>query len=197
VLTSVNGVYAVWERMAALQISKLPQQLKVAAIGPKTAAALTAEGVPPDFVPKEYIAEAILNGLGNLTGQLVLLLRADIARPALHQAISLAGGVAHEVSVYTTQPAQPDPQALLTLHQGVDVITFTSSSTVRNFVSLVRQSGLNPLLLPGKPLLACIGPVTAGTAVEEGLPIHLIAKEYTTDGLIKALLEFDTKEIIR
>ena len=197
VLTSVNGVRAVWERMVVLQISKLPQQLKIAAIGPKTAAALTAEGVPPDFVPKEYIAEAILPGLGDLTGQSVLLLRADISRPALQQAISQAGGVAHEIPVYTTQPARPDPQALLALHQGVDVITFTSSSTVRNFVSLVRRSGSNPLLLPGKPLFACIGPVTASTAVEEGLPVHLVAREYTTEGLIKTLLEFDTKEIIR
>lgn len=197
VLTSVNGVQIVWERMAALHITKLPQQLKIAAIGPKTAAALAAEGVQPDFIPTEYIAEAILPGLGDLKGQSILLLRADIARPALPQAISNAGGLAYEVSVYSTHPTEPDLQALHALRQGVDVITLTSSSIVRNFVNLVRQSGLDPLLLPGKPLFACIGPVTAATASEEGLPVHLVASEYTTDGLIKSLLEFDARETIQ
>ena len=98
VLTSVNGVQVTWKRLSALQIKVLPGHLKVAAIGPKTAAALRAAGVKPDFVPDEYVAEAILPGLGELKGCRVLLLRADLARPALPQAIRLGGGVATEVS---------------------------------------------------------------------------------------------------
>ena len=92
--------------------------------------------------------------------------------------------------MYNTLAAQPDPEGLQALRQGVDVVTFTSSSTVRNFISLIRHAGLDPIALPGKPVYACIGPVTAQTAQEEGLPHDLVAGEYTTEGLIKALLEY-------
>ncbi len=190
VLTSVNGVQVTWDRLSALEIKALPAHLKVAAIGPKTAAALRSVGISPDFVPDEYVAEAILPGLGELSGCRVLLLRADLARQALPQAIRQGGGVAHEFAVYNTVAAQPDPKGLRALRQGVDVVTFTSSSTVRNFISMLRQAGLDPAALPGKPLYACIGPVTAQTAAEEGLPAGLVAGEYTTEGLIKALLEY-------
>jgi uroporphyrinogen III methyltransferase / synthase len=70
IFTSVNGVQAVWDRMKALRIPRLPTSLKVAAIGPKTAAALLGHGVSPDYVPEEYVAEAIVPGLGDLTGLL-------------------------------------------------------------------------------------------------------------------------------
>lgn len=190
VLTSVNGVQVVWDRLAELQIEDLPDCLKVAAIGPKTAAALQKVGVVPDFVPDEYVAEAILPGLGELQGLRVLLLRADLARAALPQAIQQAGGAAHEIAVYNTLPAQTNPHALRALQLGVDVVTFTSSSTVRNFVNLARQAGLDPRALPGDPLIACIGPITAQTAREQGLQVDLVASEYTTQGLIQALLDF-------
>ena len=194
VLTSVNGVQVVWERLADLQIDSLPERLKVAAIGPKTAAALVTVGVKPDFVPDEYVAEAILPGLGALPGLRVLLLRADLARAALPQAIQQAGGTAHEIAVYHTLPAQPSPQELRALQLGVDVITFTSSSTVRNFVNLAIQAGLDPQALPGEPLIACIGPITAQTAREQGLQVDLVASQYTTQGLIQALLEYPIRQ---
>lgn len=187
VLTSVNGVEAVWARMEALGIEGLPAGLRLAAIGPKTARALEERGCPPDFVPDEYVAEAILPGLGDLRGRRVLLLRADLARPALAQAIEAAGGTAHEVVAYRTIPARPDPEALDELRLGVDLVTFTSSSTVRCFAALVREAGLDPLALQGEPLFACIGPITAQTARSEGFPVNLIAEEYTTVGLIRAL----------
>ena len=189
VLTSANGVQVTWKRLSDLQIPALPEGLKVAAIGPKTAAALRSVGVSPDFIPDEYVAEAILPGLGDLQGCRVLLLRAEMARQALPQAIRQGGGVATEIAVYNTVAADPDPEGLQALRRGVDVVTFTSSSTVRNFIKLVRQAGLDPAALPGEPLYACIGPVTAQTAREEGLSPALVASEYTTEGLIKALLE--------
>jgi uroporphyrinogen-III synthase len=190
VFTSVNGVQATWKRLNALHIQALPGNLKVAAIGPKTAAALRSAGVHPDFIPDEYVAEAILPGLGELQGCRVLLLRADLARPALPQAIRQGGGVAHEIAVYNTVKAQPESEAQDALRQGVNVVTFTSSSTVRNFVSIVRRAGLDPAALPGKPLYAYIGPITVQTAREEGLPAGVLAGEYTTEGLIKALLDY-------
>jgi uroporphyrinogen-III synthase len=189
-LTSVNGVEAVWERFAALELPAVPAGVRVAAIGPKTAEALLGRGVRPEFVPDEYVAEAILPGLGDLRGRWVLLPRADLARPALPQAIQAAGGVAHEIAAYRTLPAAPDPDGLQALSSGVDIITFTSSSTVRNFMALARAAGLDSLDLPGSPIFACIGPITTATAREEGLPVALTAGEYTTEGLIIALVDF-------
>ena len=190
VLTSVNGVEMVWERLSALDINSIPEQIQVAAIGPKTAEALKARGITPNYVPGEFVAEAIVPGLGDLRGRWVLLPRADLARPALPRAIQVQDGVAHEIAVYHTLPARPDPAVLEALRQGVDIITFTSSSTVRNFVALVAGAGLDPHNLPRNPLIACIGPITAGTAMEEGLPVDVVAEEYTTEGLLRGLVAF-------
>lgn len=182
VFTSVNGVEVVFARLE--KYSSLP---RVAAIGPKTAEALQARGVTPDFVPDEYVAEAILPGLGDLQGKWVLLPRAEIARKALPEAIVSAGGIAHEIAVYKTLPAQSDADGLAALKSGVDVITLTSPSTVQNFVAIIKQNGLDPLKLPNNPLFACIGPITEQAAREEGLSNLVVAKEYTTEGLIQIL----------
>jgi len=186
VFTSVNGVEVVFDRLE--KYSSLP---RVAAIGPRTAEALKARGVTPDFVPEEYVAEAILPGLGNLRGKWVLLPRAEIARKALPEAIVKAGGTAHEISVYKTLPTQPDAEGLAALKMGVDVITFTSASSVENFVAMMRQNKLDPLNLPNNPLFACIGPITEQAAREEGLVNLVVAKEYTTEGLIEAISKLE------
>jgi uroporphyrinogen III methyltransferase / synthase len=187
VVTSVNGVEVVWKRMEALGMQDLPPGVQLAAIGPKTAGALQDRGRQPDFVPGEYIAEAILPGLGDLKGQKVLLPRAELARKELAEGIRQAGGVAHEIAVYHTLQVEPTPQAIRELEAGIDVVTLTSASTVHNFVSLVRQAGLDPLRLPGYPVFACIGPVTAAAAREQGLPVYVEADEYTTEGLVEVL----------
>ena len=181
VFTSVNAVDVVCGQFNHLT---LPQ---VAAIGPKTAEALKTRGITPDFVPDEYVAESILPGLGDLRGRWVLLSRAEIARRALPEAIFEAGGIPHEIAVYKTLPAQLNEAGLAALKAGVDIVTFTSPSTVQNFVAIVQQNELDPLSLPGDPLFACIGPITEKAAREEGF-IHLVtAREYTTEGLIEAI----------
>lgn len=161
--------------------------VRVAAIGPKTAEALQTRGIRPDFVPDEYVAEAILPGLGEVRGKSILLPRAEIARKALPEAITAAGGIPHEIPVYQTLPAQPDPEGLTALREGVDVVTLTSPSTVQNFVMIARQNGLDPLHLPGNPLFACIGPITEQAARDEGLVNMVVAKEYTTEGLAEII----------
>lgn len=190
VFTSVNGVEIFFKRYALTQFHKQREQagmLRVAAIGPKTARALVSYGVQPDFVPEEFVAEAILPGLGDLRGRWVLLPRAEIARKALPEAIVAAGGVAHEIAVYRTIPADPDPGGLLALREGVDVVTFTSPSTVENFVEIVNRAGLDALRLPGNPQIACIGPITQKAAEETGYTNVLTADEYTTEGLVNLL----------
>ncbi|MHB8776186.1 MAG: uroporphyrinogen-III synthase [Anaerolineales bacterium] len=198
VFTSVNAVDMVFSPSSPV----LPQKgkgvpspegrgqgegLRVAAIGPKTAEALRKHNIEPDFVPEEYVAEAILPGLGDLRGKWVLLPRAEIARKALPEAIVKAGGTAHEIVVYQTLPAELDMEGLDALKMGVDVITFTSASTVENFVAVLRQNKLDPLNLPNNPLFACIGPITGQAAREEGLVNLVVAKEYTTEGLIEVI----------
>jgi uroporphyrinogen-III synthase len=187
VFTSVNGVEAVWEQMNRLGVEQVPENVRVAAIGPKTAAALRGRGIEPSFVPDEYVAEAILPGLGDLRGKWVLLPRAEIARKALPKAIAEAGGVAHEIAVYQTVPALLDPDGLAALKSGVDVVTFTSPSTVENFVEIARRAGLDPFHLPGNPKIACIGPITQKAAEEAGFVDLVTAEVYTTKGLVTLL----------
>lgn len=193
VFTSVNAVAAVFGNLSPSPFVRRARGggVRFAAIGPKTAEALQARGVMPDFVPNEYVAEAILPGLGDVNGKWVLLPRAEIARKALPEAIANAGGIAHEIAVYKTLPAQPEPEGIAALKSGVDVITLTSPSTVQNFVAICKQNGLDPLNLPNKPLFACIGPITEQAACEEGLVNLVVAKEFTTDGLIEAITNME------
>jgi len=202
VFTSVNGVDAFFNFIAreynersnpligeeiASPSARNDTGPQIAAIGPKTAQALKARGVTPDFIPDEYVAEAILPGLGDMRGRWVLLPRAEIARKALPEAIVAAGGLAHEIAVYQTLPAEPDLDGLAALKSGVDAVTFTSPSTVENFVEIVRREGLNPLQLPGNPLIACIGPITQKAAQEAGFSETVAAEEYTSEGIVMLL----------
>ncbi len=181
IFTSVNGVEACQERLApnGLGVNAFTAA-QIAAIGPSTASALHELGAYVDFMPAEYVAERILDGLGDVTGKRILLPRAELARAALNDALVAAGALVDEVPVYHTIQPAPDSVGLQALHDGVDVITFTSSSTVRNFVALAGRE-------IGAARVACIGPITAQTAQELGLPVHIIAKDYTIPGLVQAI----------
>jgi uroporphyrinogen-III synthase len=178
----VNTVDVVYNQFPSLNWNASTQ---VAAIGPKTADALKTHGITPDFVPAEYVAEAILPGLGDLRGKWVLMPRAEIARKELPEAICNAGGVPHEITVYKTLPAQVNEDGLEALRAGVDMLTFTSVSTVENFVAITQKNKLDPFNLPKKPQVACIGPITAQAARQAGFENIIVAKEYTTDGLME------------
>ena len=189
VFTSVNAVDVVFDRIAGAKHASPLQcdHIKVAAIGPKTAESLRIRGIEPFFMPEEFVGEAILPGLGDLRGKWVLLPRAEIARQALPEAIVSVGGVAHEIIVYHTLPAEVNAEGLAALKAGVDWVTFTSPSTVQNFVRIIRQQGLDPLNLPGNPKIACIGPITGKAAQDENFSMSVAADEYTTDGLLEAI----------
>lgn len=187
VFTSVNAVNVVLKD----SVPSVFSMVKIAAIGPKTADALRKRGIEPDFVPEEYIAEAIMSGLGDVKDKWILLPRAEIARRELPEAISNAGGIAHEIIVYRTLPANVDMKGLNALRSGVDVITFTSASCVENFIALAKQNRLDSLNLPNNPLIVCIGPVTAQAAKEAGIQDIVTAKEYTTEGLIETITNME------
>lgn len=184
IFTSVNGVTALWQRIEATgeQMDRM-RQVAVAAIGPATAQALEEHGIFPRFVPSEYIAEAIAAGIGDVAGKHILLPRAEIAREALVLELRNRGAIVDEVSAYRTVSTAPDEHALAELRQGVDAILFTSSSTVRNFIDLAGHIKTN-----GRIVIACIGPITAQTAREMGFTVDVVASEYTTDGLVRALV---------
>jgi len=188
VFTSVNAVEVVLNRSVLSVFSVV----KIAAIGPKTADALRKHGIEPDLIPDEYVGEAIMPGLGDVNGKWILLPRAEIAREELPKAISEAGGIAHEIVVYKTLPAETDMNGLNALKSGVDVVTFTSASTVENFIAIARKYQLEPINLPHQPLIACIGPITEQAAKEAGFENLVVAKEYTTDGLIQAITKMET-----
>jgi len=184
IFTSVNGVSAFWQRMEATDApTNRMRDVAMAAIGPATARALEERGIVPHFVPSEYIAEAIAAGIGDVDGKHVLLPRAEIAREALAVELRRRGAIVDEVVTYRTVSPAPDPRALAELRQGVDAILFTSSSTVRNFVYLAGH-----IMSTGRVVIACIGPITAQTACDLGFTVNIVASEYTTDGLVQALV---------
>ncbi len=190
IFTSVNGVKAFWDRLDAVGAG-IPPMTRVAAIGPATASALQAHDVTVTLVPDEYVAEAIIESIGGVQGQRILLPRADIAREVLAVELQKRGAIVDEIAAYRTLPVQPDPNGLLELQRGVDVITFTSSSTVQNFVALVGRDSIPP-----QALVACIGPITANTARELGLRVDVQATDYTTDGLVAALVAYFDREVL-
>ena len=195
VFTSINAVEIFFDRVG--DWNGLKQKPKIAVIGSKTAAAVKARGAEPDFVPEKYVAESILPGLGNLRGKRILLPAAEIGRDVLVVAIAQAGGTAHELSVYRTLPTEPDADGLTALRAGVDVVTFTSPSTVDNFVLLAERYGLDPLNLPGRPRIACIGPITEEAARQRGFTQLIVASDHTSDGIIEVLKQHSTQLEVR
>jgi uroporphyrinogen-III synthase len=91
------------------------------------------------------------------------------------------------ITAYHTIPAYPDPNGIQALRSGVDIVTFTSGSTARNFITLVQNAGLDPFHLPGDPLISCIGPKTAMAVREAGFRVDVVAQDYTVEGLIAAI----------
>jgi uroporphyrinogen III methyltransferase / synthase len=187
VLTSANGVHALFDRglaPAGLDTRALAP-VRVAAMGPGTAAALEARGLRPDLVPERFVAEALVDAFPAPAthGERVLLARAEQARDVLPAGLAERGYAVDVLTLYRTVAAEPDPAVVEAVRAGgVDAITFTSSSTVSNFCDIV---GVVP---EPQPLVASIGPVTSKTAVDRGLRVGVEAEEHTLDGLVAALL---------
>lgn len=188
VFTSANAVRLVVERMQALGLApQALQRARLAAIGPATAAALRTRGLRVDLVPDTFVAESVAAALPDLKGARVLLPRAAGARPVLPQRLRARGAQVEEIPIYRAVTAGPDPEALDGLSRGVQAVTLTSPSTVRGFLEVTRAAGLDPRALPGEPVFACIGPITAAAAREVGLAPLLVAEAYTVEGLLDVL----------
>ncbi len=187
--TSVNGVDKFFQRLERQGDVRDLKGMRLGAIGPATAAALKRRGLKPDFVPSEYRAEAVVEGLLKLgvKGRRVLIPRAREAREVLPERLAAAGAEVEVVTAYETvlEEAGVDEMKRMLSAGEIDIITFTSSSTVKNFVKLLN--GLDFASLPAGLAIACIGPVTAGTAKELGLRVDIVAEKFTIPGLVQAL----------
>jgi uroporphyrinogen-III synthase len=199
ILTSVNGVEALWKRVQKLRLSKRHfKRLQVAAIGPATKKAIEERGIKVKVVPEEYVAESVVQSLRDLVaGKRVLLARARVARDVIPRELRKLSAKVDVVEAYETvipQSSQTRLRTILKSPKRPHMITFTSSSTVRNFVALLGKNVWRGRPHPRKPgpldgmRLASIGPVTSSTLRELGLPVDVEAKEYTIPGLIKAIV---------
>jgi uroporphyrinogen III methyltransferase/synthase len=164
---------------------------KLCAIGQETAESLEGYGLRPELITSEYTAEGLAKALEGweMDGMHVLVPRADVARDALPSLLANRGAEVEILPVYRAMCPAGAGDALLRLfnNEGVDVITFTSSSTVVNFVQAFQDDRLPAVL--GDAEIACMGPVTADVARKLGLTVSIVAREYTTHGLVQAIAE--------
>lgn len=207
ILTSVNGVEAMWERLAQLGLTKGSlKHLQIAAIGPATKKAIVKRGVRVDVVPEEYVAESVVKSLRKQAkGKRILLVRARIARDVIPRELRKAGAQVEVVEAYETVIPRSSRArlraALNNRDKRPDVVAFTSSSTVKNFVSLLGQGTNAKTMRTGRPrprkrrppqldgiTLASIGPVTSATLRELKLGVDVEARQYTIPGLVRAIV---------
>lgn len=210
ILTSANGVHICMQRLQTLGYEPAAlrnnQSLRIATIGPATAAALDQYGATADVIPDEYIAEGVISALQRdaearqipLAGQRILLARAAEARKILPAELRQAGAMVDEVPAYYTIPVAGNDErgreVIQLLQQGqLDILTFTSSSTVRNFVAWLQSCAIDGAIpsldgIQQHLQVASIGPITSQTARELGLKVDIEATEFTIEGLVQAIV---------
>ncbi len=191
VFTSANGVDSFFERLEKLEKdARIFSGIKIAAIGEATAEALREQGLRTDLVPKEFTSQALFRSFkekGEVRGKKFLLARADIAPPNLKESLEREGAEVVEIEAYRTRKDRGDRKTLLALlkQRRVNYVTFTSSSTVRNFFEAIPAKARESLR---KVDLISIGPVTSETVREYGFQPAREAKIHTIEGLAKAVV---------
>ncbi len=181
-LTSPNGARLLFDRLYAVGLdARAFAGARVAAIGPGTAAALREHGVVADLVPERFVAEGLVEALAEVPVKRALIARAAEARDVLPDALRERGADVDVVALYETV-AEPLAVEQLDALAGADYVTFTSSSTVRFFLSAVGER------FPRRARLVSIGPVTSATLREHGFEPHVEASRHDIDGLVEALV---------
>lgn len=197
IFTSVNGVESFRQRLFAGGIDfRQLKGIKIAAIGPATADRLHQSGVMVDLQPENFYAEALIDQLKKqetLPGKKFLLPRAEEARVVLREELVKEGASVDEITAYRTVPETGHPGEIIEqIGAGdVDLITFTSSSTVRNFTGFFTEKQINQLK---NVTIASIGPITEKTVTQYGLHSHIVADDYTIPGLVAAIINHYEKQ---
>ena len=194
VFTSANAVTIFFERLAARGLdARALGAVQVCAIGPGTARVLGEHGIKADYTSDESVAESLMEGLRERLqpGDRVLLPRANAGRATLLEGLREAGALVDEVHLYRTIPAEDiAARAREVFAEGVDTVTFASSSTVKNLVDAL-DGDVETL---NRCIVACIGPVTAETARGLGIRVDVEATEHTVPGMVEALEGFYARE---
>lgn len=191
VFTSANGVNAFFQGLINKGLdARCLYHARICAVGPATAQSLSSWGIKADLVPPEYSTEGILNTFRGkrIKGKALLLLRADLATGEMEMELEKRGAKVRRLSVYKTNFASNiDVEIAQKLARGdVDIITFTSASTVKGFMNVAGEYIKNIKI----PIIACIGPVTSAAAKDFNLKVDLVAREYTIEGLVSALKKY-------
>jgi uroporphyrinogen-III synthase len=193
VFSSVNGVGGVFERIFAMGLdAEIFRSIKIGAIGPATTKALTSHGVNVALEPLKYVSESMVAEFANIgvKDNSILHFSAETTRNVLYEGLTRSGALVTQVSVYSTSTETESRSMLADVltNNRIDIITFTSSSAVKGFLELL--DGRDPLV---NVIIACIGPITANTATENGLDVHVVAKVSTISGLISEILDYIRK----
>ena len=197
IFTSVNGVNFFFNRLFVNNKDvRALSNVHTAVIGPATAKRLFDFGLQSDIVPESYRAESIIKAFAgkDINGKKMLLPRAKEARPILPLELTRMGAVVDEVTTYCTRAVQDNVDLMLTRlkEKTIDLITFTSSSTVKNFHALLPPEDLESLMQG--VTVASIGPITGDTARDLGFDVHIIAESFTIPGLCQAIRQhYSTK----
>jgi len=190
IFTSANGVRAFFNRRAVLATDGiLPSSLRWAAIGPATAAQLSAQGIEHAWIPTRYLSETLALQLPDVAGRRILRIRPEVTSPGLVEQLRARGGSVDEVVAYRTLEGPPGAGERLAeaLARGIDGVIFTSASTVRGFAQLLGAMGL-ARGLPSVELIA-IGPVTAAAIEVAGWHAAVVADEHDIEGIVRRLKE--------
>lgn len=186
--TSQNGVrffdQLLWELFARYDGLSFGAPPKIAAVGQKTARLLKEKGFRVDLVPDAFVGERLIEALGDVRGQRILLPRAKKGRPEIVEMLKERGAMVDEIALYDTVSADPTPEALTELNKGVDAILFTSPSTVKGYLSQVGERPVSNFVV------GCIGEVTRRSAEAHNVTVNIVPEESTMDGLILALIEY-------
>ncbi|HMD16709.1 MAG TPA: uroporphyrinogen-III synthase [Terriglobales bacterium] len=196
ILTSANGVEAMWERVQKLRITRRNlEHLQIAAIGPATKKAIVRHGLKVKMVPEEYVAESVVKGLRDkVNGKRVVLVRAKVARDVIPEELRAAGAQVEVVEAYETVVPEKSRVRLRELMRNAvrrpHVVTFTSSSSAKNFAELLGnfKAGSRGAGWFKHVQFASIGPVTSATLGELQMPVAIEAREFTMGGLIRAIV---------
>lgn len=185
--TSANAVRFFWQRLPGqISAGRLPE---IGAVGSATQALLQQKGVTVDFLPDTFTGEQLVAGLGDISGKRVLLPRAKIGRPEIINLLQDRRAEVVDIALYDTVTAAPTQTALDELQEGFDLLTFTSPSSVRNFMKLTdgryRQAAS-----------AVIGPSTAAEAENFGLQVNIMPTTYTIDALVAAIAQGIENEVL-
>jgi uroporphyrinogen III methyltransferase/synthase len=188
ILTSTNAVDAFFERLEQ-QGQSLPAQIKTVAVGPKSAAAMLARGLEADLIPMDYRAEGVVDLLKNkVPGKRVLYPKAGLARDLIPAELGKAGAEVIAPVAYTSaSPTEASEKLLDAMREGLDLLTFTASSTVDNFVNLLNEADL----VKAKQIpVASIGPLTTDTAEKLGFTVAVEPDNSTLDDMVEAIARY-------